>query len=103
MIRKNNLDLEVAVRLGTDRKDIKLITDLFLEYLCKNLVADGCITIDGLGILAVQSYKVQEVPPGSSGPVAVTKVRVHFRKSAVLKRALHARIKEGESYGKVRR
>lgn len=99
MRRKIDIDLEVAARLGVDRKKIKLTTSLFLRCLRAILVEDGEVHLDNVGRLKVQVFKNKKLPLRDKIGKGY-KIWVNFSKSRALKEMLHARYNEGERYGK---
>lgn len=99
MASKIDLDLRVAVSLGTSQKKVTKVTTRFVDELRRALVEDREVTLQGLGHFHVLEYKgpSANLTRGTgkkgrrAGKIAVehpAHLKVFFKKAPALRSAL---------------
>lgn len=102
MASKTELDIKVAVDLGTSQRRVARITSRFLEEIRRALVAEGEVVLQGLGSLRVLEYRgpSANLTKGTgkkgrrAGKIQVEQpvhLKVFFRKAPALRSALKRR------------
>ncbi len=108
VVRKVDVDRDVALETGIGREKVRLITQVFLHKVMRSLIEGQEVTLDSFGRfrMAVQGGAPPPHARFGTGDKneegAGVRLRVHFKKSLPFTRAVKKHLKE-KPHGEVRR